>query len=182
MWKSLIIFPLLTFFFSCQTLPPQTINSYKLQKTITIKGIDDLSGITYSPHTQTYWIVNKAPSLLLEINDKGKILRRISFSKIHDTEDVTWIKKNLFAIVEETQNRLFIFDIKADTKILSPEAAIHTWQAPGVYQKNKGLESVTYNSVTNKLLCASEKFPIHVFELSFRSDGLIGRQVFQKVK
>ncbi|MCM8528567.1 MAG: SdiA-regulated domain-containing protein [Lentisphaeraceae bacterium] len=175
---SSILIILTLFFISGLKRNKQTTNEYSLYQSIEIDGIYNLSGITYNQKTQTYWLINNSPSLILEINSNGKVLRKIQIREGVDSEDICWIKDNIFAIVEESNNRLLIIEIAPGAQEVSCKNALYSWSAPGKFTSNKGLESVAYNPQTNSFLCASEKRPISFFEVYFSNRQLTGYEIF----
>ncbi|MCM8537174.1 MAG: SdiA-regulated domain-containing protein [Lentisphaeraceae bacterium] len=177
---SFLVLAISMFFLSSYTSKPQTVHAYQLSEVQTIEGIEDLSGITFSESSQTFWVVNNSPELLIEIDQFGRKLRSLPFSEeIKDTEDIAWIKDDLFAVVEEVENRVLIIKVLPTDLEISMKNVVQSWTAPGDFKKNKGLESIAYDRVSNKLWCSSEKYPIRFFEVNFIDGELIGNEIMK---
>ena len=155
----------------------QTCNDFVLESTMTIPEFEDISGVTYNASTGKYWLVNNKPAFLFEIDEQGSILRRIKFDGIYDSEDVVWVKSNVFAVVDEGTNTFYLFDVKPEDKVLTPSMAIASWKAPGEVHSNKGLESVAFDRKTQKFYCATEKEPIRLFEVQLKDGKAVGREI-----
>lgn len=124
-----------------------------------IKSIEDnLSGITYSPKTKTLFSITNSPRKIYELDLNGNLLRTIDLKGFKDTEGITYIKDNIFAIIDERKSGIYVFEINKDTKILRKENVIKKFHLKINSYKNFGYEGVAYNKEDDIFFIANEMF------------------------
>ena len=98
------------------------LDVYRLQSRIDVAEItDDLSGLTFNPLTQSLFAVTNAPELLLEMTLEGDVKRVIPLLGFEDTEGITHIEGNRFAIVEERKRQVVFIKIDGRTTEIKRE-------------------------------------------------------------
>ncbi len=137
---------------------------YKIVKTHIIKEIpDDLSGITYSPISNTLFAVTNSPEKLFELDLSGHVIRSIELVNFDDTEAVTHIRNDLYAITQERRRKVtFVRLNKNTTKLNALEYASLDFKTDR--EDNLGLEGIAWSETTG-LFIANEKNPIRVSHL-----------------
>lgn len=133
---------------------------------IEVQGVTvNASGLTFSASTGTLFMITNAPTMIHELTSEGQAMRRITLTGFEDTEGITHIRGNSYAIIEERRNTLALIMItpetqeidRADARIISLE------QQPG---GNKGLEGVSFDPLGNRLLVIKERSPRGFYEVS----------------
>lgn len=136
-----------------------------MQPTI-VKGIHkNLSGLTWNPETRTLFATTNQPEYLYELSLEGKLLRSIKLIDFEDTEGLTHIQGNIFAIVEERKGVLNILHVPDNATEVARDG--HVCVDLGVASsKNKGLEGVSYDPETRTLFTMREGRPFIRFDIS----------------
>ncbi|MCG3717268.1 SdiA-regulated domain-containing protein, partial [Aliarcobacter butzleri] len=130
----------------------------------------NLSGITYNENTDTLFAITNSPRDIYELDKNGNVLRKISLKGFKDTEDITYIKDNKFAILDEELNGLFIVDINDDTKFISIEDSIKKFIFDIKKFENFGLEGISYDKTEDKFYMVNERNPKKIVSVK----GIIG--------
>jgi len=95
-----------------------------LTEVIEIEGIQsNLSGLTYHAPSDTLFGISNAPPEIYQLNKRGDLLRTIELSGFEDTESITYLFDDLFAIAEERRYNIVIVEINADSDHLRAEDA-----------------------------------------------------------
>lgn len=125
----------------------------------------NLSGITYSPKTDTLFAITNSPRNIYELNKKGDILRTIVLKGFEDTEDITYIKDNKFAILDERTDSLYVEVIDKNTKTISTKDALKKFTYKIKNFKNFGYEGVSYNDLDDEFYIVNERNPKKVISV-----------------
>lgn len=156
-------------FDSSKKIPIETIKNTKSFKEISeIK--ENLSGITYNENTDTLFAITNSPRDIYELTEEGNFLRKIKLHGFADTEDIVYIKDNMFAILDEELSAFFIVNIFPDTMFLSPENSIKKFSLDVRNFENFGLEGITYDRLEDKFYVVNERNPKKLFSIK----GLFG--------
>lgn len=127
---------------------------------ISINEIEkNLSGITYNENSDTLFVITNSPRDIYELDKNGKVLRKIDLKGFKDTEDITFIKENTFAILDEELSGIFIVNINEDTKFISIENSIKNFIFDIKKFENFGLEGISYDKVEDKFYVVNERNP-----------------------
>jgi len=141
------------------------LSAYSLSRgPFKIKGIDNASGITFSPESKTLFVVNDSPQTIIEIEQNGDVRRRIRLKGSDDPEGITFVRDNLFALVEEDSTQIFVIEIKKKTKKIDL-AKIGGLRIERKRQGNTGLEGVAYDSLNDRFFAVKEKRPKRVYQI-----------------
>lgn len=117
---------------------------------------NDLSGITYVPDTNTFFLIQNSGSRIWEVDTAFNLLRTISFRGFGDAEDIVYLGNNEFAIVIEA-SVLYIGTISTSTTSISPDNFQHvTFDSP---YGNNGYEGIAFDSNTNTFWAVKEYGP-----------------------
>src|SRR5690606_3602899 len=118
---------------------------------------------TWHARSNRLWAVTNNPAVLLEIDLKGTVLRKVGLNGFHDTEGVSWLYGNTFAVVEERRCTVAIVDI-ADAVTQAHYDESMTWPVPDGCQDNtRGLEGIAYDAMTDSLFIAQESKPRRIW-------------------
>jgi len=124
----------------------------------------DLSGLTYNPLTGTFFAPSNGIPMIFELNKNGEHIRTITMSGFEDTEGLVWIGGEDYFVIEERRGRAVKIIIGDGTAVINyPEEYI---QLSGTWGNNFGLEGITYDSTTNRLLLIKEKFPTALYAIN----------------
>jgi len=83
-------------------------------------GINNLSGVTYSPVTNTLYGITNFPTSVVEIDLDGNILRTITLNgSFNDTEGIVHLSGNQFFVAEERDRRATLITIDANTTTIT---------------------------------------------------------------
>ncbi|RXI27908.1 SdiA-regulated domain-containing protein [Aliarcobacter trophiarum] len=125
-----------------------------------IKGIrKNLSGITYNPKSNTLFAITNAPRDIYELDTNGNILRVIKLKGFRDTEDITYIKDDLFAIVDEELSGFYIIKITSNTSKIYKEDSLKSFMIDVRTTENFGLEGISYDQKNDIFYLANERNP-----------------------
>lgn len=143
------------------------IQSYKVQiEAKEFSNIEkNLSGLTYNFLTNTFFAISNRPRNIYELNKNDDIIRQIKLSEFKDTEGITHIKNDTFALVDEKKESVIIIKIDSSTNHINYEDSKAIKLEIQNFE-NFGFEGVTYNSFKNTILIANEKFPMKIIEIS----------------
>ena len=132
---------------------------------------DNLSGVTYSPKTDTLFAITNAPRFVYELSKKGEILRTIELLGFNDTEDITYIEDDLFAIVDEENKTFYVVRIKENQTSINIFESIKQVKLDYNYFENFGLEGITYNKTKDEFYLVNERLPKKVISVEGLMSG-----------
>lgn len=124
--------------------------NYKIEQVTQLKEIrGNLSGVTYNPETDTYFLMQNNYETIFEYNrDFSKLLRTIKLLNLEDddTEDLVYLGHEQFGLSSE-DNKVLLFYIRdhqtvVDMKISRPD--VQLFQLPKPHHDNRGLEGLCY--------------------------------------
>lgn len=116
----------------------------------------DLSGVAYVPDTNTFFLIQNNGGGLWEVDTNFNRLRTMSLNGFGDTEDITYLGNNEFAIVDES-SQLYVGTISANTTQIS--AGSFQRIVFDTYSGNSGYEGVAYDSFSNTFYVVKEAAP-----------------------
>lgn len=132
---------------------------------------DNLSGVTYSPKTDTLFAITNSPQFVYELSKKGEILRTIELLGFNDTEDITHIEDDLFAIVDEENKTFYVVRIKENQTSINIFESIKQVKLDYNYFENFGLEGITYNKSKDEFYLVNERLPKKVISVEGLMSG-----------
>ena len=155
------------------------LNDYILGKNQSISCLEDeLSGITYSSHTKTLFIVTDNPPKIYNIDKSGRCLREISLIGFDDTEGIVHLGGKMFAIVEEDEHRINLFEISDTTTTIDRAEVINSLQIDMKKQDTKGFEGIAYDEVKQRIYLVNEKRPKQLIAI----DGFVNKCEKMRIK
>jgi uncharacterized protein YjiK len=121
------------------------------------------SGLTYSAHSKTLFCITNSGTLV-EFTRKGKLKRTIRLRGFKDPEGVAHVEGNTFAIIEENRGTISFVTLDAKTKLAKrdPSTELKVDTVGG----NKGLEGLTYDSLSKTFFVVKEKSPRKVYKVT----------------
>lgn len=135
---------------------------------VVLESIRELSGIDYRDSTGTLWAISDN-STLFEIDQDGKILRRLEF-KDGDTEGVLeFTTGGKVWVLSERQPALFV----VRSSDLSFEGSIDLERYTGAEHKNKQFEGMALAAGDRRLILANERPPA-IVEMDIDEGGRPG--------
>jgi uncharacterized protein YjiK len=148
-----------------------TLADYVRTRSFRVPAIPrNLSGITYRPESETLFLVSNTPTRVYEITMGGRLIRQIDLVGFHDTEDIVFIEKQTFAVIEEKTKKIILFQISPETEAVQYANCrqIPTLPPQGV---NTGLEGLAWDPDTRTFLIAQENDPRAVYTIPYNSTG-----------
>lgn len=130
---------------------------YSLKEIKDIKK--NLSGITYNELSDTLFLITNSPRNIYELDKNGEVLRKIELKGFRDTEDLTHIKDNMFAILDEELSAFYIVNIFDDTKEVSINNSIKQYSFDVRNFENFGLEGISYDIQEDEFYIVNERNP-----------------------
>ena len=128
-----------------------------------LANVRNASGITFNHDTNTLFLIEDSPSVIREINEKGKILRSIQMEKMDDTEGIAYLGNKRFALIEESTSKIYFCSIdKKTTNIKLKDMVTLAVPSP---PSNTGLEGITYDPEMKCLYVIKEKDPKKIFRV-----------------
>lgn len=136
------------------------------------KNPSDLSGVTWSPETRSYFLILNKLGLVYETDENFSLKRTITISGIGDSEEIVYLgmKENEgrnfpeLAIAEEsgvisilTITEKDVYDTKADAHQFTINVDNASWG-------NKGIEGLAYDKMNKTFYAAKEIGPMAVYK------------------
>ncbi len=129
-----------------------------------IKGLDEVSALTYDPLRNSLFTVTNKNAELVELSLDGQVLRRIALVGFGDPEAVEFISANTYVISDERQQRLIKIQLDDETTVV--DAAQAEQITLGVHLPgNKGFEGLAYDAKGQRLFVAKERDPMLIYEV-----------------
>ncbi|WP_418184989.1 SdiA-regulated domain-containing protein [Aliarcobacter vitoriensis] len=144
-------------FASETSIIPKSEYSYNLKEVKEVKK--NLSGITYNDKTDTLFAITNSPRDIYEFDKEGNVLRIIDLKGFRDTEDLTYIKDDMFAILDEELSAFFIVNIDKDTKLIDKKHIIKEFYLDVRNFENFGLEGISYDNIDDIFYLVNERNP-----------------------
>lgn len=152
-------------------LPGRDLSLYRLKGgPVTLAGVtNNASGLTFNRDSGTLFAVINNPEKIIEADIDGNVLRSIELYGFEDTEGITYLGNNQFAIVEERRRGVVLIDISAQTTRLTLADQRRLILPPGD-GNNNGFEGLATDRTNNRLFIVSEKHPRQLWQI----DGFTG--------
>eukprot|EP00873_Tetraselmis_striata_P008584 jgi/Tetstr1/428848/TSEL_018835.t1 len=160
---------------------PWDLRNYdRICKKTRLSGIrSEASGLTYSPVTNTIWVVTLKPMGVFEYDIDGDLLRRVTNLdgfRFKDPEGITWMHDHRFAVSQERsdndrpsrrKSQITIFDLNPWDR---RARHVRTLLIDDFRQaNNKGLESITWDPISEEFIVGQEMDPIAGYRVDPRS-------------
>jgi uncharacterized protein YjiK len=139
--------------FSCTTA--QSVYKIKPKKKVNI-AVPEPSDICLAEDKQSYYVVSD-DGLLFQLDLDFKVIKK-SKLQFNDAEGVIHYKGKVY-VVEERIRMVAIVDMNEDEIVAKKEI-------PYAGGRNKGFESICYNTAREKFILFTEKDPITLFEVT----------------
>ena len=149
--------------------PAGLLSSYQLDVgPIIISGLEDnASGLTYSPVSNSLFMVVNNPEKIIELSLDGDVLRTITLTDFEDTEGVAHVEDDKFIILEERRSAVNFVTINSNThninKSETSSFALNIFTNSG---KNLRLEGVSIDHATGDIYLVKEKSPRALYKIS----------------
>lgn len=127
---------------------------------ISLPAKDELSGLSWSPQTNSLFAVTGPTAALVELSLQGAVLRRTNLQNLSDPEGIEVLPSGLIGIVDERRRRLFLVAqdaLKAESLDMNHVPSFDLGFADAA---NKGFEGLGWDSVQSRLVFAKERDPI----------------------
>ncbi len=126
--------------------------------------LDNASGLAFNPLTQSLFLVFNRPEKIIELGLDGAKKRIISLQGFQDTEGITHIRDNTYAVVEEKRRTICIIEIDGNTTSLERREGIIVMVDPDP-DDNTGLEGVSYDRKNGLFYVVKEKEPGKIYKI-----------------
>ncbi len=146
-----------------------------------IPELTDASGFTHNAKRNTLFTVLNQESQIIELDLKGKVIRKIHVTGVDDMEGITHIADNRYVIADERDSRLVLV-------ILADDAVeVDVTSAPklklGINPKgNKNFEGVSWDDNHQRLLVVKERDPKYVMTVTGFFEAEIGKPLDIEIK
>jgi len=157
------------FWHSYKTITPDSghldLKNYQVEiDALPIPDIKNASALTYNPNRNSLFTVLNKESLIIELDTKGTVIRKIDVTGVSDMEGIAYIKDNRYVIADEGDNRLI------EVVIDDNAAHIDATNAPRIrlginHASNKDFEGVHWDEAENRLLVVKESNPKFVMSV-----------------
>lgn len=138
------------------------------EKTVVLDAIEsDASGLTWDNTNNRLVAVINSPPQIHFLTPAGKHLQKIDLKNFHDTEAISQISGNIYAIVNERRMDIVIVKIDENTSIIDARDFPHITIAQAT-DENNGIEGLTYNPLTRSFTAVKEKSPKRIFQITLR--------------
>lgn len=141
------------------------LSRYHLDYQANLEGIrNNLSGITYSQDSKSYWAVINNPQVLLELDEDLRIIRQIKLHNFEDTEAVASAGMGKLVIADERDQSIVIAPITTTTTSLDKKQLKRlTLNTHG--GDNKGFEGITVDTQKSLIYVARERDPMMLLSI-----------------
>ncbi|MDP6753826.1 MAG: SdiA-regulated domain-containing protein [Verrucomicrobiota bacterium] len=153
-----------------QTLGPAEeslhLDQYTLAKgPVVIEGVSqNASGLTYDARRDSLFVVLDAPQRVVELGLDGSLKRKINLNKFDDTEGITWLGENRFAVAEEARGNIVLVELEPKDGGVNWKKAKKLEAGIQVNTTN-GLEGIAYDPLAKRYFVAREKRSPAVFKI-----------------
>ncbi len=130
------------------------------------------SGLTFNRDTNSLFAITNNPTKVIEMTTSGDHLRTIPLWGFDDTEGLTYLGDNQFALVEEENRGVVLVEIQQDTDYLLRSSG-KSLAFSVTSAKNKGFEGIAFDSIEQSLFVVNEKNPRAIYRL----DGVVSDHV-----
>ena len=143
------------------------LNDYQLEgEPIVVKGVSNLSGVTWNKETNTLFAINNNPEQILELSLSGELLRMIELKGFQDTESIVWLGENEFAVTEERKSQLVFLTLEQDQVEIKRQGLLGRFIGKGSNGKNNGLEGVAADIVSGEIFLIKEHSPKRIYQVN----------------
>ncbi len=149
--------------------PAGLLASYQLVgEPIIISGLEDnASGLTYSPASNSLFMVVNNPEKVIELSLDGNVLRTITLTGFEDTEGIAHVEGDKFIILEERRSAVNFVTINSNTRnINKSETSNFALNIFTNSEKNLRLEGVSIDHATGDIYLVKEKSPRALYKIS----------------
>eukprot|EP00873_Tetraselmis_striata_P019203 jgi/Tetstr1/439467/TSEL_027900.t1 len=162
---------------------PWNLKSYELCRHVRLRGVPaEASGITYSPVTNSLYVITRNPRAVVEYNLEGRRLRSIPYDNLSDPEGITWMYDYTFAVAQEGRATaaITVMDLVPwrESAVIRRRLVLNGVQC----ETNFCFEGVTYDRKRNVFYALQEMKTMTVWRVSPGSgtavavmDGALGR-------
>ena len=142
------------------------LDQYTLAKgPVVIGGVSqNASGLTYHAGRDSLFVVLDAPQRIVESGLDGSFKRKINLNKFDDTEGITWLGENRFAVAEEARGNIVLVELEPKDGGVSWKKAKKLRTGIKVNLTN-GLEGIAYDPLAKRYFVAREKRSPAVFKI-----------------
>ncbi|WP_067585944.1 SdiA-regulated domain-containing protein [Endozoicomonas ascidiicola] len=149
----------------------------------TLDGItDNASGITWSPITNSLFIVINGQNEVFELTLDGDIVRRIPLKNFRDVEAITWVGDDQFIVADERDQSLVKLTITPETSKLNKQD-FPSFTMGVESGDNKGFEGVAWDPTDNAIFVVRERDPMRLYKVyGLVSDGSPSQVSIKKSK
>eukprot|EP00873_Tetraselmis_striata_P027141 jgi/Tetstr1/447405/TSEL_034841.t1 len=146
---------------------PWNLTSYEFCRHVPLSGVPaEASGITYSPVTNSLYVITRNPRAVVEFNLEGKRLRSIPYDDLSDPEGITWMYDYTFAVAQEGRATaaISIMDLVPwrDSAVMRRKLMLRGVRC----QTNFCFEGITYDLKNNVFYAVQEMMPMQVWKVS----------------
>ena len=132
---------------------------------VVIGGVSqNASGLTYHAKRDSLFVVLDAPQRIVELGLDGSLKRKINLNTFDDTEGITWLGENRFAVAEEARGNIVIVELEPKDGGVSWKKAEKLRTDIKVNLTN-GLEGIAYDPLAKHFFVAREKRSPAVFKI-----------------
>ena len=146
-----------------------------------IPDLENASGFTYNSKRNTLFTVLNKESQIVEIDLKGKVIRKIHVMGVEDIEGITHITDNRYVIADERDNRLVLVTLDDDAIDLdiknSPILKLGINPAG-----NKNFEGVSWDDNNSRLLVVKERDPKFIMSVKGFFDAKVNQPLNIEIK
>jgi uncharacterized protein YjiK len=136
----------------------------------------ETSGLAINQERDRIYSVSNEPPILFELDSEGQTLRTIPLPGYEDTEGISYVGDNQFAIVEERRGTLSL--IRVDPASATVTEVLE--QRPQVlfdFEHNRGLEGVTIGPSERELLLLRQRYPTRVYSVPLTGGNRLENRV-----
>jgi uncharacterized protein YjiK len=124
------------------------------------------SGLAYNSDRDRLYVITNSPAQIHILTTQGKHIAKVDLVGFNDTEGITYLANDNFAVVSERTGAVSWFTLKPDYQTITfdPEKTTKIFSRPA---GNKGLEGISYASDSSQLFLVKERSPKTIYALQW---------------
>jgi uncharacterized protein YjiK len=148
---------------------------------LVIPELENASGFTYDSNRNTLFTVLNQESVIVELDLKGSVIRKIHVLGVDDMEGITHVADNRYVIADERDSRLLLATLDDAATLIdlthAPKLKL------GINPKgNKNFEGVSWDDNNNRLLVVKERDPKYIMSVTGFFEAEIGEPLNIDIK
>lgn len=147
-----------------------------------IEGVSaNVSGLTFNRQSGTLFAVINHPAQIVELDTRGRLLRRITVVGAEDLEGISHVRDDDFILADERRQQLYHIRLGAGQTLVDLAQSAR-FELGIDLNGNRGFEGVSWDGAQRRLFVVKEKKPLRILAISGLSALYQGKRFDVQVK